>query len=194
MADKPRIDLEAFHAGERGALKEVYRAHVGRVECTVSRYCRGADAECVTHEVFLAIIERREVRERFTGGDMGAWLATMAGRMAKDFLRRRRRWTLLDSPVSLEGRLEPVVDEEDMIHEDQVRHLREAMDRFSEEVLPRCDERLAEVFELRFRRWLGQTTAARELQIPRTTLIHREQSLMRRLGPFLRRVFSKDRR
>ena len=193
MEEKPVFDLQGFHAGEREVLREVYGAHVGRVERSVSRYCRGADAECVVHEVFLALMERQEIREQFTGGDMGAWLATMAGRRALDFLRRRRRWTLLDDPRSLEGKLEPVGEEETLLHLDQVRRLNEAMEQFTREVLPRCGEDLARVFEVRFRSWLGQTEAARELNIPRTTLIHREQRLLRRLGPFLKRFFRVDR-
>lgn len=193
MEEKPVFNLRGFHAGEREVLREVYGAHVGRVERSVSRYCRGADAECVVHEVFLSLLERREVRERFTGGDLGAWLATMAGRRALDFLRRRRRWTLLDDPRSLEGRLEPVAEEEALLHEDQVRRLNEAMEQFSTEVLPRCGEGLARVFDARFRCWLDQTEAARKLGIPRTTLIHREQRLLRRLGPFLKRFFRVDR-
>ena len=102
------MDLEGFYAGDRAVLTAVYRRHVARVERAVSRYCRGADAECVIHDVFLKVIERSEVRRQFTGGDLGAWLATIAARSAVDFLRRRRRWTLLDDPRSIEGQLEPV--------------------------------------------------------------------------------------
>jgi RNA polymerase sigma factor (sigma-70 family) len=183
------MDLEAFHAGAREVLARVYREHVGRVERAVSRYCRGVDAECVVHEVFLAVIERPEIRQQFTGGDLGAWLATMAGRRAIDHLRRRRRWTLLDDPRDLEGRLEPVDEEEGLLHRDQVAHLEAALQRFAAEVLPGLDRRLVPVFEQRYLQRRSQAEAARRLGLARTTLIDREQRLLRTLGPFLARCF-----
>jgi RNA polymerase sigma factor (sigma-70 family) len=183
------MDLEGFYAGDRAVLTAVYRRHVARVERAVSRYCRGADAECVIHDLFLQIIERPEVRRQFTGGDLGAWLATIAARRAVDFLRRRRRWTLLDDPRSLEGDLEPVDDEQRLLHRDQVRHLEQALERFARQELPGLGERLAQIFELRFRQRVSQKEGARVLGIPRTTFIDREQRLMKQLGRFLREAF-----
>jgi RNA polymerase sigma-70 factor (ECF subfamily) len=187
-ADSKVIDLEAFHAGDRRVLAEVYHRHLGRVSRSVSRYCRGADAECVIHDLFLALLERRDMRESFRGGDLGAWLATLAGRRALDHLRRRTRLTLLDDPRSLEGKLEPVEEEQGLLHRDQVRRLERALDRFAEEVLPKLTPKLVEVFRARYREpYRSQIEAAAELGIPRTTLIDRETRLMRYLGRFLRR-------
>jgi RNA polymerase sigma-70 factor, ECF subfamily len=184
---EPEIDLQRFHAGERQTLTDVYRRHVGQVEGAVSCFCRGAEAECVVHEVFLRIVERPDVRRQFTGGDLGAWLSTIARRRAVDHLRRDRRWTLLDDPRSLEGQLPPLEEEEDLLHRDQLHHLDVALERFSAEVLPGLDARLAEVFCLRYQQHLSQIDAARRLELPRGTLIDREQRLMRELGRFLRR-------
>jgi RNA polymerase sigma factor (sigma-70 family) len=187
-ADHKALDLEAFHAGDRRVLTEVYHRYLGRVSRSVSRYCRGADAECVIHDLFLALVERREVRESFKGGDLGAWLATLAGRRALDHLRRRRRFTLLDDPRSLEGKLEPVEEEQGLLHRDQMRRLERALDRFAEEVLPKLTPKLAEVFRARYREpYRSRMDAAAVLGIPRTTLIDRETRLMRYLGRFLRR-------
>lgn len=183
---RPEMDLEGFYAGDRAVLTAVYRRHVARVERAVSRYCRGADAECVIHEVFLKVIERAEVRRQFAGGDLGAWLATIAARSAVDFLRRRRRWTLLDDPRSIEGQLEPVDEEEGLLHRDQVRHLEQALERFARQKLPALGEPLAQIFEIRFRQRVSQKQGARLLGIPRTTFIDREQRLMKHLARFLR--------
>ncbi len=194
MSDKDEvIDLEEFHAGGRGVLRAVYHRYVRGVERSVSRYCRGADAQCVTHDVFLSLIEKPHVRAQFTGGDMGAWLRTMATRRAIDLLRRRRRCSLLDDPCSLEGRLEPIQDEERLLARDQEEHLKRALELFSRERLPRLDQRLASVFRLRFQRHLSQKAAARELEIPRSTFINLERRLMKQLGAYLRRQLGERR-
>lgn len=181
------IGTEEFHAGGREVLTWVYREHVARVERAVSRYCRGVDAEGVVHEVFLMLIERPDVRKTFSGGDLGAWLATIAARRAIDHLRRQRRWTLLDDPRSLEGKLEPVDEEQGLIHRDQLARLEAALEGFAAEVLPELDERQASIFEQRYVQRRSQVEAAQRLGLARTTLIDGEQRLLRRLGPYLAR-------
>ena len=187
MAEPPAIDAAAFRAGERGVLAEVYHRHLGRVERAVSRYCRGAEAECVVHDLFLDIIERPELRARFEQGDLGAWLATLARRRALDHLRRRRRYRLVDDPRALDDALDPVEPEGSLLERDRARRLAEALERFAGLELPRLDRRLADVFQARFVERKSQLAAAATLGIPRTTLIDREARLMRRLRPFLAR-------
>jgi RNA polymerase sigma factor (sigma-70 family) len=187
MGAEQATDLEGFHAGDRHVLEQIYRRHVGRVERAVSRYCRGVDAECVVHEVFLSLIERAEVRRQFTGGDLGGWLATIGARRAVDYLRKSKRMTAIDDPRSLEGKLEPIDEEAQLLQEDQARHLRAALDRFQAEHLEGLGPKLAQVFSLRFCEQLSQSEAARRLGIPRTTLIEREGRLLKRLGRFLQR-------
>jgi RNA polymerase sigma factor (sigma-70 family) len=186
MAEPPAIDAAAFRAGERGVLAEVYHRHLARVERAVSRYCRGAEAECVVHDLFLDIIERPELRARFEQGDLGAWLATLARRRALDHLRRQRRFRLLDDQA-LDGALEPVEPEGSLLERDRARRLAEALERFAGLELPRLDRRLADVFQARFVERRNQLAAAAALGIPRTTLVDREARLMRRLRPFLAR-------
>jgi len=189
--DPTMFDLEAFHAGVREVLEQVYREHLMRVERTVRRYCRGAEAECVIHDVFLAVVERPEVRQSFKGGDLGAWLATLAARRALDRLRRERRVTLQD-PASLEGALEPVEEEASLLERDRARRLAAELERFAAEQLPGLDRRLAQVFDLRIVRRMSHMEAAAELGIPRTTLIDREGRLMKTLGHFLRRRLGSE--
>ena len=184
---EPSIDLKAFHAGERDVLAQIYRRHLGRVSRTVSRYCRGADAEGVIHDLFLALLESPAMRANFKGGDLGAWLSTVASRRALDYLRKEKRWTLLDDPRSLEGKLDPVDEEEGFLHRDQAAKLAEALDRFAEEVLPDLKPKLRDLFHARFRSpFQSQMQAAAKLGIPRTTLIDREAKLMKDLSRFLR--------
>lgn len=194
MVAEEVIDIPGFHAGRREVLAEVYRRHVGRVERAVSCYCRGADAECVVHDVFVSLLERAEMRQAFGGGDLSAWLCTIARRRAIDHLRRSRRWSPVDDPRSLEGKLPPIEEEESLLHRDQVRHLEAALEQFSSEELPRLKSRLGQVFELRLRQRLSQVEAARSAGVPRATLIDRERRLMERLGRFLQRYFGKEAR
>ena len=187
MCNAAEIDLAAFHAGQRATLAAVYRRHVAAVERAASRYCRGVEAEGVTHDVFALIVERADVRQQFTGGNMQAWLCTIAARRAIDLLRRQRRWTLLDDPRSLEGKLEPVDEEQGLLHRDQLRWLEQGLRAFATEALPSLGPRLGQVFELRFVERVSQVEAARRLGLARSTLMEREQKLVGKLGRFLRR-------
>lgn len=184
------IDLERFYAGEQETLAAIYRAHAAAVERAVSCYCRGALAECVVHEVFVRLVERESVRRQFQGGDLGAWLSTIARHRAIDALRRERRFTLLDDPRSLEGKLPPVEEEASLLDRDQARRLEQALARFELEVLPGLREPLAEVYRLRFRERRSQAEAARQAGIPRVTFLEREQKLMQALSRFLRACFA----
>ena len=190
--DPSAIDLVGFYAGDRELLTHVYRSYVAMVERAVTRYCRGVDAEGIVHEVFLSLVEKPEVRKQFTGGNMGAWLATMASRRALDYLRRNRRWMLLNDPRSLEGLLEPIQEEESLLAKDQTQRLQEALALFSTTVLPELKEELVQVYELRFQERLSQVEAAERLRLPRSTFIDRETRLMKKLGRFLKHYFVKD--
>lgn len=175
------MDLESFYAGETSVLADVYRRNVARVERAVSRYCRGVDAENVIHDVFLSIIEKPDIRRQYKGGDIGAWLSTMAMKRAIDYLRSKRRWTLLDEHTSIEGSMEPIDEEGSILHRDQRERLQEALASFAEEVLPTLDENLARIYELRIQEQHTPAEAVQALGIPRTTFISREQKLMDRL-------------
>ena len=188
-------DLARFHAGDREEIARVYRQHVARVERAVSRYLRGSDAECVVHDLFVALLEREDLRRQFGGGEIGAWLATIAAHRAIDRVRQRRRFTLFDDPSSLDGALEPVEEEESLLDRDQRRQIRAALARFAELELPRIDRDggLGELLRLRFEEGRTQVEAAAALGLPRTTLIEREQRLMRHLARFFRRQIAGGR-
>lgn len=183
------MDLNEFYAGNPAALTAVYRNHIDKVERAVSSYCRGVEAECVIHDVFLSLIEKPEMRQQFTGGDMGAWLTTIAKRRAIDALRRNKKWQLLDDPRSLEGHLPPINDEESLLHQDQIQHLQAALNLFAAKELPKLGEKLSQIYELRFKEGQSQKESARRLNIPRATCIDREQRLMKRIGQFLKQHF-----
>ncbi len=187
------LDLERFHAGDRATLEAVYRAHVAEVERAASGYCRGALAECVVHEVFAMLIAREEVRRQFQGGDLGAWLRTIARHRALDALRRERRLTLCDDPRWLEGALPPVDEEESLLARDQAQRLEAVLRRFEAEVLPSLCAPLAEVYRLRFGERRSQAEAARLAGVARATFGEREQKLLAALARFLRAELAPDR-
>jgi RNA polymerase sigma factor (sigma-70 family) len=182
------LDLDRFHAGDRQVLAGVYRRHVDAVERVACCYCRGADAENIVHDVFATIIERREVREQFKGGDIAAWLRTMTKNRAIDLLRRRKRETLLGSSASIDGLLEPIDEELVLLDRDEAERLQRALERFEQQVLPTMGKTMAEIFKLRFRQGLSQVETAERAGVPRTTLISREQRLVGQLGRFLKKA------
>jgi RNA polymerase sigma-70 factor (ECF subfamily) len=188
LEKRREVDLRRFHDGDRATLEHVYRAHYDRVRHAVGRYCRGTDVDTLIHEVFLMVIDRAAVRRSFKGGDLGAWLATIAANKAVDYLRRQRRHVqLTQDRRSLTAALPPLHPEDGFVHEDQLRELRQALRDFEREVVPQLKRSLVRVFEARFVRHLSQTEAAAELGIARTTLLDRERRLLRKLGPFLRK-------
>ena len=97
----------------------------------------------------------------------------------------RRRWLLMDGPRSLEGKLEPIDDEQSLLHRDQLDHVKQSLEAFSGQVLPKLNRKLADVFRLRFTEGLSQTEAAQRLGVPRSTLGDREQRLLAHLNRFV---------
>jgi RNA polymerase sigma-70 factor (ECF subfamily) len=165
--------LARFHDGERDVLEGCYREHFATVTRAVGRILRGADQETVVHEVFLRMLSDAGFRGAFHGGNLGAWLTTVARNHAIDFLRRLGREEPLDGhadqPVDLEGALEA----------------RLLVERFRREVLPAKWER---VFQVRFLEQQDQRAAAAALGIQRTTLAYQELRVRRLLQRFLLRM------
>lgn len=166
--------LAAFHAGDRTTLEDCYREHAPRVVTAARRLVGPVDAETITHEVFYRLLSSPKMRESFHGGNLGAWLSQVAVRSAIDDLRRRRREA--PSPDD-EGSPAPPAQELD----DEVDAKR-LVERFRSERLP---AEWAAVFEARFLRQLPQRDAARELGIPRTTLVYQEERIRALLQRFL---------
>jgi len=174
--DPPREDarwLAAFHAGERATLERCYREHVGRVASAAARVVGPVDAETVTHEVFYRLLSSAGMRESFRGGNLGAWLVQVVTRSAIDDLRRRRRErpeAAADEARSVDGSVDGELEAKILI------------ERFRRERLP---PEWTAVFEARFLRQITQRDAARELGIPRSTLVYQEQRVRALLERFL---------
>lgn len=165
--------LRAFHAGARWAIEESYREHAGRVIAAAQRLVGPVDAETIAHEVFARLLDNEAMRVSFQGGNLGAWLTQVAVRSAVDDLRKRRR----ETPAPDDSGQHPASQDPDL-------DAKILIDRFRSEVLAPEDQPL---FEARFLRHLPQRDAARELGIPRSTLVYQEQRIRELLERFLLR-------
>jgi len=87
----PGPELGDFWRGDGLAIEAVYRAHARRLLGTARAIVGAAEAESVVHEVFVELIRNEELRRRFTGGSVGAWLGAIARRKSLEHLRRRGR-------------------------------------------------------------------------------------------------------
>lgn len=168
--------LEEFHAGEAEALEGCYREHYEAVDAAVGRLLRGVDRETVVHEVFYRVVSDPGFRRSFHGGNLGAWLATVARNLATDHLRAqaRHRGVPLDEAGELSH---PEADGGAGAAE-----ARMLVDRFRAEVLP---AKWAGVFQARFIEQRDQRDAARQLGMARTTLAYQELRIRSLLRKFL---------
>lgn len=155
--------LTRFHAGDRMVLTRVYQDELRRVLAAAAKVVGAAEAESVAHDVFYKLLSDSAFRAAFTGGNVGAWLSTVARNASLDMARRRARETALpESERTLPA----------------ARDVRGELDAdlfvrgFVERVLP---EDLRALFELRFLEQRSQRDAAAVLGIPRTTLAYQEQ-------------------
>jgi RNA polymerase sigma-70 factor (ECF subfamily) len=171
-------DSEArIPSGTKPEFEAFYRENFTVIDRAVGQVLFGADKETVVHEVFLRLMTNAELRLRFRGGSLTAWLSTVARNHAIDYLRRRK----LEQPS--EGAHEEV---QDAVEEaDQFERRAEArilVERFRQEHLPK---KWAQVFELRFLQQLEQQQAAKELGMSRTTLAYQEYRIRALLRRFL---------
>jgi RNA polymerase sigma-70 factor, ECF subfamily len=166
--------LERFHAGERGVLEGIYRAHFETVDAAVGTVLSGADRETLIHEVFFRLLEDEGFRRAFRGGDLGAWLAVVARHQAIDHTRRRNR----EAPAGIDlGSSRSNGDE--LASSAEARLL---IERFVRDVLPPVWRSL---FEARFISHLSQSEAAAALGKRRTTLAYQELRIRQMLRKFL---------
>jgi RNA polymerase sigma-70 factor (ECF subfamily) len=170
------VDLVRFHDGHRWTLEQVYREHLPRVERAVAAVLSGMDAESVVQEVFLRLLSSGDLRRQFHGGNLGAWLVTVARNQALDHLKHLQR----------RGRNEANAYSTDPVgrsFEDE-HEAKALIETFKAEHVP---PQWAQVFELRFLQQLSQDETAAALGIARTTLAYQELRLRMRLKRFLLR-------
>jgi RNA polymerase sigma-70 factor (ECF subfamily) len=168
--------LEAFHAGERACMERCYRDHFAVVTRAVAAVLAGADRETVVHEVFLRLLTEEDLRRRFGGGSLPAWLRVVARNQAIDYLRRLR----VERRFARRPPDEPPPSTDEELRAD----IRLTLERFRVTVLP---ARWQRVFVARFVQQQDQPTAARSLGLSRTTLAYQEYRIRHLLRRFLLR-------
>lgn len=165
--------LARFRAGERAVMDGVYREHFRSALAAATRILEGADAETVTHEIFYRLLSDAGMRARFTGGNLGGWIAQIASNAAIDLYRRKRR------EVGEGSQLSEDVDPARLEEELEAKLL---IERFERECLP---AKWQAVFEARFLRQLPQREAALSLGLQRSTLAYQEERIRALLTDFL---------
>jgi RNA polymerase sigma-70 factor (ECF subfamily) len=170
--------LEAFHRGDRQVLHECYVDHFDTAEQAIGRILEGADKETVIHELFYRLISDGDLRAKFRGGSLRAWLGVVARNLAIDYARRRRR----ERPSELVP--EAVRDSQPQTTIEAAIEARQVVERFRETHLP---AKFRRVFDARFVHQLDQSEAARALGMHRTTLLYQEHRIRKLLKSFLLR-------
>lgn len=147
-------------------IEEIFRAtfdEVRRAAGTVLH--EPADRDAVVNEVYLELIESRELRESHRGGQMGSWLGAIARHQALDFARRESRLTDLSAVDEVSAKTDPVAD------------LRRELVRFA----ARLDPERQRLIQLRYIEGMTQMEAAAILGKPRSTLEDWEHQFKRAL-------------
>jgi RNA polymerase sigma factor (sigma-70 family) len=163
------FDLAGFHAGRVDVVHRIYVQHGAALLRSVRAIAGPAEAEAVVHDVFVDLLRNAEMRARFSGGALLAWLRQIARLKSLEHLRRVRRHIpneLADVGLSPEGDLEA----------------RDVLQRFLAAAVP---ERQREFFGLRFVERHTQAEIAARLGIARSTLEGWEHALVDRLRTFI---------
>jgi RNA polymerase sigma factor (sigma-70 family) len=151
-------------------LEQVYRDNFASVRRAAGRVLQEpADRDAIVQQVFVDLVSQRKLRAAYRGGDLGAWLGSIARHRALDFTRRERR--LVELPPD-----EPTPD-----HNEPLADFRQELERFARGL---SDDR-RRLLELRFVLGMTQVEAAAELGMPRSTLEDWERDIKRRLEAYL---------
>jgi RNA polymerase sigma-70 factor (ECF subfamily) len=154
------VDLEQVYRQQRTGLLRVARRLVGVVE-----------AESVIQEVFVELLRNAELRARFTGGSIAAWLAEITRRKALEYLRRHGR----EIPAEAD---QPAA----AVHTEPHLLARQMVERFLAAHVPGPQRAF---FVLRFLEHRTQVEAAAALGLPRSTLEGWEHKLATALRRFI---------
>jgi RNA polymerase sigma factor (sigma-70 family) len=159
-------DLRAVGVAD---LERVYRAHRARLLVVARRLVGAAEAESVIQEVFVELLRNAELRSRFSGGSLDAWLGEITRRKALEYLRRH-------------GREVPAASEPASVHPEPSLVARQLVERFLDCRVPGPQRQF---FLLRFLEHRTQVEAAAALGLPRSTLEGWEHKLSAALRRFI---------
>ena len=158
-----------FRRGDKDVIEAIYRQTFEAVRRAAGRVLREpADRDGVVQQVYAELCGNRRLRDSYAGGDLGAWLSSMARHRAIDFARREKRLTGLEELPD-----DPAADP----LEDFRRELRQYAERL--------DGPRRQVLELRFVAGMTQMEAAAHLGMPRSTLEDWEKQIKKGLAEHL---------
>jgi RNA polymerase sigma factor (sigma-70 family) len=164
------FDVDAFHEGRQEIVRQIYLDYGVQLLRDLRAFTGPAEAEAVVHDVFVELLRNRDLRSRFKGGALLAWLRQIARLKAFEHLRRVRRDVPQEQPP--EGLASPEPELE----------AREILERFMRAVVP---AKQREFFTLRFLETHTQVEVAAKLGIARSTLEGWEHGLIEKLRTFV---------
>jgi RNA polymerase sigma factor (sigma-70 family) len=163
----PRVDAPALSLSD---LAPLYRAHWRMLHGIARRLVGPVEADAVVQDVFLDLLRKQELRERFLGGAVGAWLGEVTRRKALEHLRRLGREVPTDDVAADAASPEADLTARNLVERFMADHVPEAQRPF---------------FKLRFLERHTQVEVAALLGVPRSTLEGWEHRLSRALKAFV---------
>jgi len=199
LLTEDRALLEAFRAGERGALERVYYHYVGGVArrlrmgfsvpgdrgAVVFGFKQSFELESAVQEVFLRAF-KESARLSYDGiRPYKDFLAGITKHVVLDELRRRsRRRTEPMSDLEIERIAQ--VDEE--LSPDATLESKQAIETVESFLKKECDDRDRKLYELRYRDERSQEEAAKAAGLTRIQVRRWETKFRTRMLKYLKRV------
>jgi RNA polymerase sigma-70 factor (ECF subfamily) len=152
-------------------LAEIYRQHRADLLRVARRLVGLVEAESVIQEVFVELLRNPQLRERFLGGSLRAWLREITRRKGLEYLRRHGR----EIPIEAN-------DDCTAVHPEPHLVARQLVERFLGVHVPPAQRNF---FLLRFLEHRTQVEAAAALGLPRSTLEGWEHKLAAALRRFI---------
>lgn len=116
--------------GDKNSISALYEQHVDRIFRYVAYRVPDNDAEDITAEVFVKMVEGLP-KFTYTGAPFEAWLYSIASARVADFHRKRGRRQLDEINENLSD--DNPLPEERMLEKQEHSHLREALSQLSDD-------------------------------------------------------------
>jgi RNA polymerase sigma-70 factor (ECF subfamily) len=152
-------------------MERVYRTHRDTLLRVAYRLVGLGEAESVIQEVFVELLRNADLRGRFVGGSLVAWLSEITRRKSLEYLRRHGR----EIPTETTEQAGGVSPEPHLV-------ARQLVERFVAGHVPESQRRF---FMLRFVEHRTQMEAAAALGLPRSTVEGWEHRLAKALRRFI---------